>query len=128
MLMALSFSYAILASPINNQLNAHASPYLAMHGNDPVKWQDWNEDVVKRAQKENKLIFISSGYFSCHWCHVMQRESYKNKAIAKILNQYFIPVKVDRELNPALDARLIDFVEKTQGQAGCDAPATRFRL
>jgi len=117
-LIVLSFSHAIIASPINNQLNAHASPYLAMHGSDPVKWQDWNEDVVKRALKENKLIFISSGYFSCHWCHVMQRESYKNKAIAKILNQYFIPVKVDRELNPALDARLIDFVEKTQGQAG----------
>lgn len=106
------------AKPIQNQLQAHASPYLAMHGADPVQWQDWNEDVVKRAQKENKLIFISSGYFSCHWCHVMQRESYKNKTIAKIINQYFIPVKVDRELNPALDARLIDFVEKTQGQAG----------
>lgn len=106
------------AKPLQNQLQAHASPYLAMHGADPVQWQDWNENVVKRAQKENKLIFISSGYFSCHWCHVMQRESYKNKTIAKIINQYFIPVKVDRELNPALDARLIDFVEKTQGQAG----------
>lgn len=106
------------AKPLQNQLVSHASPYLAMHGPDPVQWQDWSEDVVKRAQKENKLIYISSGYFSCHWCHVMQRESYKDKVIAKILNQYFIPVKVDRELNPALDARLIDFVERTQGQAG----------
>ena len=117
-LVGLLVSQSVFAKPIKNQLKAHASPYLAMHGSDPVQWQDWNEDVVKRAQKENKLIFISSGYFSCHWCHVMQRESYKNKAIAKILNQFFIPVKVDRELNPALDARLIDFVEKTQGQAG----------
>jgi len=105
-------------NPLQNQLKHHASPYLAMHGTDPVQWQDWSEAVVKRAQEENKLIFISSGYFSCHWCHVMQRESYKNAEIAKILNQFFIPVKVDRELNPALDARLIDFVEKTQGQAG----------
>jgi len=111
-------SQTAFSKPITNQLIKHASPYLAMHGNDPVQWQDWNESVVKRAIKENKLIYISSGYFSCHWCHVMQRESYKNKTVAKILNQFFIPVKVDRELNPALDARLIDFVEKTQGQAG----------
>ncbi len=106
------------AKPITNQLKNHASPYLALHATDPVQWQDWNESVVKRALKENKLIYISSGYFSCHWCHVMQRESYKNKKIAKLLNQFFIPVKVDRELNPALDARLIDFVERTQGHAG----------
>ena len=116
--VAIFTTQSIFAKPIKNQLQKHASPYLAMHGNDPVQWQDWAEDAVNRAKKENKLIFISSGYFSCHWCHVMQRESYKNKKIAKILNKFFIPVKVDRELNPALDARLIDFVEKTQGQAG----------
>lgn len=114
----LLFSPLAFSKPIKNQLQHHASPYLAMHGSDPVQWQDWNENVVRRALKENKLIYISSGYFSCHWCHVMQRESYKNKAIARILNQFFIPVKIDRELNPALDARLIDFVERTQGQAG----------
>lgn len=114
----LLFSCSIDAKPIKNQLRKHASPYLAMHGSDPVQWQDWNEKVVARAIKENKLIYISSGYFSCHWCHVMQRESYKNKKVAKILNRFFIPVKVDRELNPALDARLIDFVEKTRGRAG----------
>jgi len=113
-----SFADKINSSKIKNQLKNNASPYLAMHGSDPVQWQDWNESVVKRALKENKLIYISSGYFSCHWCHVMQRESYKNKKVAKLLNQFFIPVKVDRELNPALDARLIDFVEKTQGRAG----------
>jgi len=117
-LMALLISSSAFAKPTNNQLKNHASPYLAMHGSDPVQWQDWNESVIQRAKKENKLIYISSGYFSCHWCHVMQRESYKNNTVAKILNKFFIPVKVDRELNPALDARLIDFVEKTQGQAG----------
>ena len=118
MLSSLTVSFAIDAAALKNQLVKHASPYLAMHGSDPVQWQDWNETTVKRALKENKLIYISSGYFSCHWCHVMQRESYKNNEVAKILNRFFIPVKVDRELNPALDARLIDFVEKTQGQAG----------
>lgn len=105
-------------TPIKNTLKQHASPYLAMHGDDPVAWQEWNEQTVARAKKEGKLIFVSSGYFSCHWCHVMQRESYKNTNVAKILNNFFIPVKVDREINSALDSHLIDFVERTQGRAG----------
>ena len=96
----------------------HASPYLAMHGNDPVAWQEWNKETVTRAKKEGKLLYVSSGYFSCHWCHVMQRESYKNNQVAKLLNTHFIPIKVDREINSALDSRLIEFVERTQGQAG----------
>ena len=103
---------------IKNQLEGHASPYLSMHGADPVAWQEWNNDTVSRAKKEGKLLFVSSGYFSCHWCHVMQRESFKNDGIALILNRSFIPVKVDREVNSALDSRLIEFVERTQGQAG----------
>lgn len=101
-----------------NQLYQHASPYLAMHGRDPVKWQEWGEAVQLAAAKEDKMLFVSSGYFSCHWCHVMQRESYSDPEIARLLNTWFIPVKVDRELNPALDARLIDFVEQVRGQAG----------
>ena len=101
-----------------NALYQHASPYLDLHGRDPVRWQEWNAKTLKQAQAQNKLIFVSSGYFSCHWCHVMQRESYQNEAVAKILNTYFIPVKVDRELNPALDALLIDFTQRTQGSAG----------
>ena len=103
---------------IINTLQDHASPYLAMHGSDPVAWQQWDQETVARAKKEGKLLYVSSGYFSCHWCHVMQRETYKNKHVAKILNTYFIPVKVDREINSALDSRLIDFVERTQGRAG----------
>jgi uncharacterized protein YyaL (SSP411 family) len=102
----------------NNQLANHPSPYLAMHGEDPVQWQDWGEAAQQAAIREDKLLFISSGYFSCHWCHVMQRESFSNPEVAALLNKYFIPVKVDRELNPALDARLIDFVERTRGYAG----------
>ena len=103
---------------LSNQLKQHPSPYLALHGNDPVHWQDWGPDVVARAKAENKLIFVSSGYFSCHWCHVMQRESYSDQAVANLLNQLAIPVKVDRELQPALDSWLIDFTERTTGRAG----------
>ena len=103
---------------LENQLKGHASPYLAMHGNDPVAWQEWKSSILGLAQKEHKPIFISSGYFSCRWCHVMQRESYSNPKIAALLNRFFIPVKVDRELNPALDAYLIDYLERTRGSAG----------
>ncbi|MFO7603753.1 MAG: DUF255 domain-containing protein [Gammaproteobacteria bacterium] len=108
----------VLAAPLHNRLAGHASPYLAMHGQDPVHWQEWNAASVAQARKQGKLLFVSSGYFSCHWCHVMQQESYQHTDIARLLNAHFIPVKVDRELNAALDGKLIDFVEKTQGIAG----------
>ncbi len=101
-----------------NALRDHPSPYLAMHGQDPVAWRAWNRGAIERARQEDKLLFISSGYFSCHWCHVMQEQSYRNPEIAALLNAHFIPVKVDRELQPALDAYLIEFVQRTQGRAG----------
>jgi uncharacterized protein YyaL (SSP411 family) len=103
---------------LQNQLRDHASPYLAMHADDPVAWQDWGEAALAKARKEDKLLFVSSGYFSCHWCHVMQKESYQNPAIAQWLNEHYIPVKIDRELHPALDEYLIDYMERTQGHAG----------
>ena len=105
-------------APFENHLVDHPSPYLAMHGNDPVQWQAWGKDAVELARKLNRPLFISSGYFSCHWCHVMQRESYQDPALAKLLNTYFVPVKIDRELDPALDAYLIEFVRLTRGRAG----------
>ena len=104
--------------PLVNQLKNNASPYLALHGDDPVVWQEWNAATVARARQEGKLLFVSIGYFSCHWCHVMQRESYRNPDIARFINSHFIPVKVDRELEPALDARMIDFIETTRGLSG----------
>lgn len=119
LLLALCLSMgAVTASAMQNQLKGHASPYLAMHGDDPVAWQDWNDGLLALARSQQKLILISSGYFSCHWCHVMQRESYQNPQIAALLNEHFIPVKLDRELHPALDAYLIDYLERTRGQAG----------
>jgi hypothetical protein len=89
-----------------------------MHGKDPVNWQIWSANVLQKAKTDNKLIFISSGYFSCHWCHVMHRESYLNTLSAKHLNQHFISVKIDRELNPELDKVLIEFSQRATGQAG----------
>ena len=96
----------------------HPSPYLAMHADDPVDWQTWNENVLQQARQQNKLIFVSIGYFACHWCHVMQRESYQNPDVAEILNEHFVSVKIDRELRPELDRRLIDFVVSIRGSAG----------
>ncbi len=107
-----------LAGALANVLKAHPSPYLRLHADDPVAWQEWGPGVFERARRENRLVYVSVGYFSCHWCHVMQRESYKDPEIARYLNTHFIPVKVDRELEPALDARLIAFAEATRGMAG----------
>lgn len=101
-----------------NQMAGNPSPYLAMHGQDPVHWRLWGPSALAEAQASNKPLFISSGYFACHWCHVMQHESYRNPKIAARLNREFIPVKLDRELHPALDDYLIGFVERTAGQAG----------
>ena len=106
------------SASLQNRLLDHPSPYLAMHGQDPVHWQLWGEDALERARTENKLLFVSSGYFACHWCHVMQRESYRDPRVAALLNAHFIPVKVDRELEPALDDHLIGFVQRTRGSAG----------
>ncbi len=114
----------IIATPLTisqsfaSSLENHPSPYLRMHQSDPVKWQTWGKDVLEQAKKENKLIFMSIGYFSCHWCHVMQKESYSHPDIGAILNDNFIPVKVDRELRPELDRRMIQFVESVRGYAG----------
>ena len=95
-----------------------ASPYLRLHANDPVHWREWSPALVAEAGAANRLIFVSVGYFACHWCHVMQRESFSDPAAAALLNAHFISVKVDRELDPALDAQLLRFVRATLGHAG----------
>ncbi len=112
------FWLPLVLQALENELAGSGSPYLEMHARDPVPWQRWGPAVLEQARREGKPIFISSGYFACHWCHVMQRESYRNPEIARMLNRHFIPVKVDRELDPALDEHLIDFVQRTQGHAG----------
>ena len=116
LLVILLGTFSVSASA--NDLINHHSPYLAMHGDDPVNWMEWGKPALEKAKKENKLLFVSIGYFACHWCHVMQRESYADKGVAKKLNKNYISVKIDRELNPVLDKRLIEFVQVTNGTAG----------
>ncbi len=118
LLLTLLLPVAVDAAGLINQLARHPSPYLALHGSDPVAWQEWNADTLARARREHKLLFVSVGYFACHWCHVMQRESYKNPQIAALLNRDFIPVKVDRELNSGLDDALQTFSARLNGIAG----------
>ena len=101
-----------------NQLENHPSPYLALHADDPVDWRLWSQQTMDRARRESKLLFVSVGYFACHWCHVMQRESFSDPEIAARLNKHFLSVKVDRELNPVLDDRLMTFLQATTGRGG----------
>ena len=86
-----------------NELANETSPYLLMHAHNPVNWRAWNEETLAKAKAENKPIFLSIGYSSCHWCHVMERESFLDKEIAEYLNKHFICIKVDREERPDVD-------------------------
>lgn len=100
-----------------NRLASERSPYLRMHSCDPVDWHTW-KDAIKKATSEDKPLFISIGYSSCHWCHVMARESFSNPRVAEILNRSFIPVKVDREENPEVDAYYMDYCMIAGGHCG----------
>ncbi len=86
-----------------NRLAQEVSPYLLQHAHNPVDWYPWGADAFAKAKKENKLVFLSIGYSACHWCHVMERESFSNPAIADLLNKHFVCVKVDREERPDVD-------------------------
>ncbi len=120
-LLALLFALAspAMADPLpDNQLAGDASPYLAQHADDPVRWQRWTPDTLALARRLGRPLFVSSGYFACHWCHVMQRESFRDADIAALLNTHFVPVKIDREIDTALDDALIAFVRDSGGVAG----------
>lgn len=103
---------------MSNRLTREPSPYLQQHAHNPVDWYPWGKEALDKAKKENKLIFLSIGYSSCHWCHVMERESFEDDSVAAYLNQYFIPVKVDREERPDLDAVYMEAVQLMTGQGG----------
>ena len=101
-----------------NKLGEESSPYLLQHAKNPVHWHAWNEEALGRAKKENKPIFLSVGYSSCHWCHVMAHESFEDEEIAKIMNENFINIKVDREERPDLDDIYQKACQMTTGQGG----------
>jgi len=101
-----------------NKLCNETSPYLLQHAKNPVHWHAWNEEALGRAKKENKPIFLSVGYSSCHWCHVMAHESFEDNEIAKIMNENFVNIKVDREERPDLDDIYQKVCQMSTGQGG----------
>ena len=90
--------------PFTNRLAKESSPYLLQHAHNPVDWFAWGPEAFAKAKKEGKLVFLSIGYSSCHWCHVMERESFENPEVAKLLNDWFVSIKVDREERPDIDS------------------------
>lgn len=103
---------------MSNRLKNQSSPYLLQHAENPVDWYPWGEEAFEKAKLENKPIFLSIGYSTCHWCHVMAHESFENKEIAKILNQYFISIKVDREERPDIDSVYMSVCQALTGSGG----------
>ena len=101
-----------------NLLIKETSPYLLQHAHNPVEWHAWNEETLAKAKKEDKLLLISVGYAACHWCHVMEHESFEDTTVAKIMNEKFICIKVDREERPDVDAIYMDACQLISGSGG----------
>ena len=101
-----------------NRLINEKSPYLRQHAYNPVDWYPWSEEAFEKAKKEDKPIFLSIGYSTCHWCHVMEKESFEDEEIAEILNKYFVPIKVDREERPDIDAFYMGVCQAMTGSGG----------
>src|SRR5712671_1657296 len=98
---------------VANRLAREKSPYLLQHQFNPVDWYAWGPEAFARARQENKPIFLSIGYSTCHWCHVMERESFENDTTAEVLNAHFVCIKVDREERPDVDKIYMTFVQAT---------------
>jgi len=101
-----------------NRLAQESSPYLLQHQNNPVDWYPWGPEAIEKAKAENKPIFLSIGYSACHWCHVMEHESFENEPIARYLNEHFVSIKVDREERPDLDQIYMNAVQILTGRGG----------
>lgn len=101
-----------------NHLSKESSPYLQQHADNAVDWYPWGEEALLLARQENKPIFLSVGYSSCHWCHVMREESFEDEKVGKLLNDFFIPIKVDREERPDIDHLYMNFAQAMTGRGG----------
>ncbi|MEO7423740.1 MAG: thioredoxin domain-containing protein [Fibrobacteria bacterium] len=101
-----------------NRLIRETSPYLLQHAHNPVDWYAWGDEALERAARENKLLLISIGYSACHWCHVMERESFENEVTAALMNELFVCIKVDREERPDIDQVYMNAVQLISGQGG----------
>ena len=107
-----------------NRLAGETSPYLLQHADNPVDWYPWGEEALERAREQDRPILLSIGYAACHWCHVMERESFEDEATAALMNEHFVSIKVDREERPDLDAIYMDAVQAMTGHGGW--PLTAF--
>jgi uncharacterized protein len=101
-----------------NKLGNSGSPYLRQHADNPVQWYEWGPEALEKAKAENKPLIISIGYASCHWCHVMERESFMDTAVARLMNKYFVSIKIDREERPDIDQIYLNAAELISGNAG----------
>src|SRR5204862_5014062 len=101
-----------------NRLAEETSPYLLQHADNPVDWYPWGDEALARAREEDKPILLSIGYAACHWCHVMEHESFEDEQTAALMNDRFVSVKVDREERPDLDSLYMDAVVALSGQGG----------
>ncbi len=101
-----------------NELSHESSPYLLQHAQNPVFWKAWKPKILERAKQEDKLVIISSGYSACHWCHVMEHESFEDHEVADVMNEHFISIKIDREERPDIDALYMKAVQLMTGQGG----------
>ena len=103
---------------MSNRLKNQTSPYLLQHANNPVDWFPWGEEALSKAKNENKLILVSIGYSACHWCHVMEHESFEDQDVADIMNSFFVCIKIDREVRPDIDQIYMDAVQLMTGSGG----------
>jgi len=103
---------------IKNRLALERSPYLLQHAENPVQWYPWGDEAFEKARSEKKLIFLSVGYSTCHWCHVMEHESFENQDVAAVMNEHYVNIKVDREERPDVDQLYMTFVQAASGQGG----------
>src|SRR3954453_6480408 len=101
-----------------NRLAQETSPYLLQHSENPVDWRPWGEEALAAAREDDKLLLVSIGYSACHWCHVMERESFEDPAVAELMNERFVCVKVDREERPDIDAIAMEAVQMMTGHGG----------
>src|SRR5918992_3388520 len=101
-----------------NRLAGETSPYLLQHKDNPVEWHPWGDEALSRAREEDRPILLSIGYSACHWCHVMERESFEDEKTARLMNELFVNVKVDREERPDVDAIYMQAVQAMTGHGG----------
>src|SRR5688500_6308492 len=101
-----------------NRLGKETSPYLLQHAHNPVDWYPWGEEAIQKSRQEDKPILVSIGYSACHWCHVMEKESFEDNAIEQIMNYNVMNIKIDREERPDLDHIYMDAVQAMSGSGG----------